>query len=201
MKVRWVLLSILLGLSALSVGLLFVYGSHRRHIEEAVGTKATQVEEKIVANDTIRHDESAKGSEENKGKVKKTEAVHEADGVRKESALSSDWVDLGLPSGTLWKRNNENGYFTNDEAKRLYRKKLPSIDQFTELVKHCRAVWSDGWFRWEKKGRYIHEYATMDIADVPIFREYKVKRLNKDSFVYFEPEYRKFIYRFARVEE
>ena len=26
------------------------------------------------------------------------------------------YVDLGLPSGTLWKDKNENGFFTYDEA-------------------------------------------------------------------------------------
>lgn len=90
-------------------------------------------------------------------------------------------------------------YDDYDEKEKLFWGK--EWDESDDVYEEDLMYHGNGWFRWVKKGRYIHEYATMDIADVPIFREYKVKRLNKDSFVYFEPEYRKFIYRFARVEE
>lgn len=30
--------------------------------------------------------------------------------------IKNGWVDLGLPSGNLWKRVNENGYFTYNDA-------------------------------------------------------------------------------------
>ena len=59
----------------------------------------------------------------------------------------SDYVDLGLPSGTLWKAYNEGqedideylGHeYTYSEALKHYKKEdLPTKDQFSELLNHC----------------------------------------------------------------
>lgn len=52
-----------------------------------------------------------------------------------------EWVDLGLPSGTLWSKDylrDENGdivYMTNDEAKHY---NLPTFEQFEELRSECK---------------------------------------------------------------
>lgn len=56
------------------------------------------------------------------------------------------FVDLGLPSGTKWKRINEdeNDYFTFDEALKEFGKKtLPSREDFQELIDHCKSEWDD----------------------------------------------------------
>lgn len=61
------------------------------------------------------------------------------------------FVNLGLPSGTKWKRINEdeNDYFTFDEALREFGKKsLPSKENFEELLENCRSEWDDA-----RKGR------------------------------------------------
>ena len=61
------------------------------------------------------------------------------------------FVDLGLPSGTKWKRINEdeNDYFTFDEALKEFGKKtLPGREDFQELIDHCKSEW-DG----TRKGR------------------------------------------------
>ena len=59
-------------------------------------------------------------------------AVHVAQGL----------VDLGLPSGTLWKGKNEtgghNGFYTYEEALRKYRNNLPTKKQLEELKDQCR---------------------------------------------------------------
>lgn len=51
------------------------------------------------------------------------------------------WVNLGLPSGTLWKEKNEVGLYCFSEAIIKYGKNLPSFEQARELVEVCN------WYR------------------------------------------------------
>ena len=44
------------------------------------------------------------------------------------------WVDLGLPSGKLWCFDNEEGYFTFDEAAEKFQDQLPTIEDWQELM-------------------------------------------------------------------
>ena len=56
---------------------------------------------------------------------------------------ASDYVDLGLPSGTLWKSKNEKGmYYTYDEAVSQFGDKLPTREQFVELLTFCTLTWN-----------------------------------------------------------
>lgn len=56
---------------------------------------------------------------------------------------SSEYVDLGLPSGTLWKSKNEKGmYYTYDEAISQFGNKLPTREQFAELQAFCTWTWN-----------------------------------------------------------
>ena len=51
------------------------------------------------------------------------------------------YVDLGLKSGTLWKSQNEkatNKFFTFDEAVNQFGDKLPTKEQWKELVADCK---------------------------------------------------------------
>lgn len=63
----------------------------------------------------------------------------------------SEWVDLGLPSGTLWKCKNEPGKYTDDEAAErfdLYDDcKLPRKKQCLELKYQCEWDWLDSGYR------------------------------------------------------
>ena len=55
----------------------------------------------------------------------------------------SDYVDLGLPSGTLWKSKNEKGmYYTYDGAVSQFGDKLPTREQFAELQACCTWTWN-----------------------------------------------------------
>ncbi len=55
----------------------------------------------------------------------------------------SEYVDLGLPSGTLWKSKNEKGmYYTYDEAVSQFGDKLPTREQFAELQAFCTWEWN-----------------------------------------------------------
>lgn len=58
-----------------------------------------------------------------------------------------EYIDLGLPSGNLWAVENEDGYYTFDEAVAKFRDDLPTKEDFDELIAHC-------WKRWnsERKG-------------------------------------------------
>ena len=58
-------------------------------------------------------------------------------------AQNSVWVDLGLPSGTLWKRQNESGFYTYEEAINRFGNKLPERHHFVELINECTWIWMD----------------------------------------------------------
>ena len=60
----------------------------------------------------------------------------------KSALLDEGYADLGLPSGTLWKRQNESGYYTFDEAKEKYGEKLPSRTLWEELKSECEWTWN-----------------------------------------------------------
>lgn len=58
-------------------------------------------------------------------------------------SVPAGFVDLGLPSGSLWKKQNETGgFYTYDEAIAIYGKKLPTMEQWNELVSECKWVLS-----------------------------------------------------------
>ena len=57
-------------------------------------------------------------------------------------SLKKGYVDLGLPSGTLWKATNESGFYDYDSAIRKYGKRLPSRDQWEELKDYCTWQWT-----------------------------------------------------------
>lgn len=57
------------------------------------------------------------------------------------SSSSGAYVDLGLPSGTLWKRQNESGFYTYEEALNRFGNKLPERHHFVELENECTWIW------------------------------------------------------------
>ena len=58
------------------------------------------------------------------------------------------YVDLGLPSGTKWKAANEtnpddeNNFYTYDEAMAAFGNRLPTEEQFEELRNSCVWTWT-----------------------------------------------------------
>lgn len=62
----------------------------------------------------------------------------------RQALLNIGYVDLGLPSGTLWKDQNENGYYTFNDAVFQYGNRLPTKENIDELVKYCKWTWG-GW--------------------------------------------------------
>lgn len=102
-----------------------------------------------------------------------------------------------------WQSANQRGWYKvyyddyDEQTKMFWGKEWHEEDSVTE---NYLAFHGNGWFRWEKKWRKLHEYATMDMCDVPIHREYKIRLLKKDSMVYFEPDYKKIRYNFRKVK-
>lgn len=65
-----------------------------------------------------------------------------------DTVVTDEYVDLGLRSMTMWKSTNEknladskNGFYTYDEAVAAFGSKLPTMEQFNELMHYCRWIW------------------------------------------------------------
>ena len=63
------------------------------------------------------------------------------------SIAPTGYVDLGLPSGTLWKDKNENGFFTYDEAVSRFGSKLPGKEKLEELKSECKWEWNGSGYK------------------------------------------------------
>ena len=60
------------------------------------------------------------------------------------------YVDLGLPSGTLWCAKNEGGdhtRYTYDEAISNFGSKLPTEEQLEELKNQCTWTWTGSGYK------------------------------------------------------
>lgn len=63
-------------------------------------------------------------------------------GLGNNKNIPAGYVDLGLPSGTLWKAENENcGLITYGQAVNFYGSSLPTKEQFEELKNNCLWTW------------------------------------------------------------
>lgn len=58
--------------------------------------------------------------------------------------MGKEYVDMGLPSGTLWASENEEGYFTFDEALEKFGNNFPARWQLCELIDNCYCVFDSG---------------------------------------------------------
>ena len=68
----------------------------------------------------------------------------------------SDYVNLGLPSGTLWKSTNEDDFFTFYEAVEKFGDNMPTKEQWEELKNNCTWQWEgNGYTVKGKNGKQI----------------------------------------------
>lgn len=66
----------------------------------------------------------------------------------KKEKEKSEYVDLGLTSGTKWKSANEEGLYDYDNTIKLAGDKLPSTEQWEELKNEAIWLWQgDGGFK------------------------------------------------------
>ncbi len=84
------------------------------------------------------------------------EMLGELGGTRKRANTSSTktsrsvegYVDLGLPSGTLWKAENEDcGLIKYDQAVNFYGNSLPTKEQWEELKNSCLWTWTGNGYK------------------------------------------------------
>ncbi len=67
---------------------------------------------------------------------------------RKSSQVPAGYVDLGLPSGTLWKAENEDcGLIKYDQAVNFYGSSLPTKEQWEELKDNCLWTWTGNGYK------------------------------------------------------
>ena len=65
-------------------------------------------------------------------------------------AVPAGYVDLGLPSGTLWKDQNEaGGFYSYDQAMAKFGSSLPTKGQLEELKNSCRWTWNGNGYKVE----------------------------------------------------
>ena len=64
--------------------------------------------------------------------------------------LAQGYIDLGLPSNTLWRKQNEGGdksHYRYDKAKSLFRNHLPTEEQWSELIHKCKWTWQGNGYK------------------------------------------------------
>ena len=52
--------------------------------------------------------------------------------------MAHEFIDLDLPSGTLWATENEPEKYQFNKARKIFCEQLPSIKSWEELIKNCR---------------------------------------------------------------
>lgn len=57
------------------------------------------------------------------------------------------YIDLGLSSGTIWKKVNVVGLFTYDDALNQFGTRLPTSEQWEELVSECDWTWTGNGYK------------------------------------------------------
>ena len=60
---------------------------------------------------------------------------------------AQQYVDLGLPSGTQWKKTNESGFYTYGAAITKFDGSVPSWEQWKELVSVCDWSWTGNGYK------------------------------------------------------
>lgn len=52
-----------------------------------------------------------------------------------------EYIDLGLPSGTKWASENEEDFYSYDDAVEKFGDNLPTEEQLEELKNECQWAW------------------------------------------------------------
>ncbi len=97
-------------------------------------------------------EQERKAEEERQARIKAEQERKEAEERAKQERLAQlkaqGWVDLGLPSGTLWKdKNEEGGFYSYDQAMSRFGNELPTNEQFSELINSCQWIWTGSGYK------------------------------------------------------
>lgn len=109
-----------------------------------------------------------------------------------DSLIVGKWQNTGNPQ---WYKVYYDDF---DEEQRMFWGK--EWNESEDVTEEDLNYHGNGWFRWEKNGKALREYATMDARDIPALNTYMILSSSADSLVYREKEYKKIIYRFVKVK-
>ena len=121
---------------------------------ELVRQEAARKAEAERQAELVRQEAARKAEAERQAELAHQEAARNAELARQEAALKAEgerkaellkYVDLGLPSGILWKNVNEGGdnaLYTKYEAARKFGSNLPTKAEFEEIKNSCRWSWT-----------------------------------------------------------
>ena len=85
---------------------------------------------------------------EAKRKAEQEAAAKKAEQERLDRLKTQGWIDLGLPSGTLWKnKNEEGGFYTYEQAVSKFGSSLPTEEQLEELKNSCNWTWNGSGYK------------------------------------------------------
>lgn len=102
---------------------------------QTIQEKARKAEEERIK---AEEEERIKAEEERKAAEERRAAELKAQGL----------VDLGLPSGTLWRdKNEEGGFYTYGQAMAKFGDRLPTKEQFKELTSKCQWSWTGSGYK------------------------------------------------------
>lgn len=79
------------------------------------------------------------------------EQAADAERQKYENLRKQGYVDLGLPSGTWWKKENENECYEYPTANRKFGNKIPTKEQYQELINACSWSWDNDGYKLTSK--------------------------------------------------
>ena len=84
--------------------------------------------------------------------VEEFETLSESEGYPQ--PVPDNYVDLNLPSGTLWAKENVGSvYFTYTDARNEFGNALPTKEQWQELINNCQWTWDNANYGYLVKGK------------------------------------------------
>ena len=162
-KLPWIIGGAAVAVVALILTLVLAFsGNKTENIEEETAAQTELVSDNetnksstndLLADSLAKVEEAKLAEQKNQEEAKQRKAEEakmaeqkkkEAEQERKNKLLAQRYVDLGLPSGTLWKDKNESGFYDYDAAVRTFGGKLPTKGQLEELKNKCQWTWTGG---------------------------------------------------------
>ena len=66
---------------------------------------------------------------------------------KSDGIVTEGYVDMGLPSGNIWKATNEGDKFYTFEEAKKFGKQLPDTSDYMELVRECEWTWEGNGYK------------------------------------------------------
>ena len=134
---------------------IVVYGTLSKYMEEYsldvfvldVSTGTTVVNQSSVFQKSEYRTRTREVPESIIAKLCNTSPSPRPDGRENTQTVPQGYTDLGLPSGTIWKNINATGFYTYDDAVSLFGNRLPTKEQWVELMVDCQWSWTGSGYK------------------------------------------------------